>query len=79
MRQFSYAYDDAGRVSEASDAFSSYALSYEVVSDRPQVITDNAGTPGLPHVVLTTPTRRQPCCARCPQRYSRRASSAGGA
>ncbi len=47
----SITYDPAGQVQSVSDPYSSYAYTYDA---RGRELTeDDAGTPGLPHVVLT--------------------------
>jgi RHS repeat-associated protein len=46
-----YGYDLAGQLTSASDASSAYAFSYD--GDGNVLTTDNAGTPNVPHVVLT--------------------------
>jgi len=48
---FHYTYDSVGRVIAASDAFSSYTMTYDALGDLATI--DNDGTPGVPHVVLT--------------------------
>jgi len=46
------AYDAAGRLTSVGDAYSSYAYGYDA-ANRPTSV-DNQGTPGVPHVVLTS-------------------------
>jgi RHS repeat-associated protein len=46
-----YAYDAAGNLLTAGDSSSSYAFTYD--ADNRTTSSDNAGTPGVPHVVLT--------------------------
>jgi RHS repeat-associated protein len=48
----SYGYDLDGRLTSASDPDSTYAYGYDHASRLTSV--DNAGTPGVPHVVLTS-------------------------
>ena len=49
-RKMSFAYDPAGRISNASDPDSAYAYTYD--SAGRMTTTDNNATPNLPHVVL---------------------------
>ena len=46
-----YAYDNASRLTSVSDPDATYAYTYDASSRLTTV--DNAGTPGVPHVVLT--------------------------
>ncbi|HEY7310953.1 MAG TPA: RHS repeat-associated core domain-containing protein [Gemmataceae bacterium] len=46
-----YNYDPGGNLTMASDPFSSYSYGYNEANQLTSV--DNAGTPGVPHVVLT--------------------------
>lgn len=50
VRTLTWTYDDAGRLIQASDPDSTYTYTYDVSG---QVLSvDNAGTPGVPNVVL---------------------------
>jgi RHS repeat-associated protein len=51
VRTISYAFDAVGNLVSASDPDSHYTFTYDVL-DR-QTSVDNAGTPNLPHVILT--------------------------
>jgi RHS repeat-associated protein len=51
VRQIDYGYDAVGNLVSASDPDSSYAFTYDTL-DR-VTSTDNAGTPNVPHVVLS--------------------------
>jgi RHS repeat-associated protein len=46
-----YTYDSIGNLLSAGDAFSHYTFTYDALTR--QTSSDNAGTPGAPHVVLT--------------------------
>jgi RHS repeat-associated protein len=51
VRQIHYAYDPAGNRVSASDPNSSYIYSYDPLNRL--LTSDNAGTPGVQHVILT--------------------------
>jgi RHS repeat-associated protein len=50
IRTFTFSYDQAGRLTAASDPSSSYAYGYDAADRLTSV--DNQGTPNVPHVVL---------------------------
>ena len=52
IRTIGYAYDAAGRLVQVTDPDASYAFAYD--SDGRLIRVDNAGTPGMPHVVLAS-------------------------
>src|SRR5262249_2583372 len=51
VRTISYSYDMAGNVLAESDPDSSYKFTYDALNRLTSV--DNAGSPGMPHVILT--------------------------